>query len=291
MTKIVIIGSGIAGYSVAINLREKNKDCSITLISEESYLPYDRRKLIDYLASNIKEEDLFFASEDFYKENNINFLKEKIVVSINTNKRLIHFKESKETLDFDILVICSGKSIKFPDIPGVHKEGVFGFYSLTDLKKFIQSPITDTICVVGSDQSALDLAKKISEKYKVEVKLISRNDFDICAVPPDAELIKSQVTEIIGEGFAQAIKLKEGKVIAVTNILFKDELESNINFLKNTQIEILNNQIIVNQNSETNIKNIFSCGSVASYKDNMDFIKTFDDVVNESKILVENLIK
>ncbi|MEW6170855.1 MAG: FAD-dependent oxidoreductase [Candidatus Omnitrophota bacterium] len=290
MTKIVIIGAGIAGHSVAVNLREKNKDCLITLISEEAYLPYDRRKLIDYLKGDIKDSDLFLASEDFYKENNINFLKEKIVVSINTNKKVIHFKDSKETIDYEILVICSGKKIVLPEIPGAHKEGVFNFYSLTDLKKFTQSPITDTICVVGSDQGALDLAKTISVKYKVEVKLISLNDFDVCAVPPEVELIKSQVTEIIGEGFAQAIKLKEGKVIAVTNILFKEKLESNINFLKNTQIEILNNQIIVGQNLETNIKNIFSCGSVASYKDNTDFIKTFDDVVNESKILVDNLI-
>ena len=43
--KIVIVGSGHAGVNLAANLRKKNWIGSISLISDEKYLPYHRPPL------------------------------------------------------------------------------------------------------------------------------------------------------------------------------------------------------------------------------------------------------
>ena len=49
---IVIVGSGHAGVNLAANLRKKNWIGSISLISDEKYLPYHRPPFIKNLPPN-----------------------------------------------------------------------------------------------------------------------------------------------------------------------------------------------------------------------------------------------
>ena len=87
--KIVIIGGSVAGHNAAINLRKKYQDAGITLISDEAYHFYDRRKLLDYWSGKIKEKELIFSSLDAYRLLNINFLKESKVVAVNPSRRSV----------------------------------------------------------------------------------------------------------------------------------------------------------------------------------------------------------
>ena len=77
MSNIVIIGSSLSGHNIALRLRERDKDCSITLISEENYPAYDHLRLADFIRGTINEESVFLCKEDFYKDQNINFIKGK----------------------------------------------------------------------------------------------------------------------------------------------------------------------------------------------------------------------
>ena len=45
MTGMVIIGAGMAGHRAVIGLRAAGHDGSITLIGEETWMPYDRPPL------------------------------------------------------------------------------------------------------------------------------------------------------------------------------------------------------------------------------------------------------
>ena len=263
MNRIVIIGASVAGHSAAVALREKIPSSSITLVSEEPYRLYDRRRLADFLAGRVLEEELYLCSESFYAECNINFLKEKKVVALNLKKRTVAFKE-KGSLEFDFLVIASGRRISIPDIPGAKKEGVVTLQALKDFKDFSSRTIVDTVCVAGSDEAALAIAKVISDKYKVGV-------------------INGEPLEIIGEGQVQAVRLKEGKVIGVSAVIFINGFKSNIDFLKDTAINVQNDFIVVDERMRTNIENIFACGAVCGQVN-------WDEVARDSAIIAENII-
>jgi len=217
--------------------------------------------LADLINNVISEKDIFLCNEDDYSSLGISFIKNKKVGSLNIQKKLLYFKD-KGSINYDILVIASGRSPVIPDIPGAKKEGVYRFYTLNDVKGFIQSYVSHPVCIVGSNSFALKMAEAVSEKYSVEVKLLSHAAFDPSDIPQNTEIINDSIVEIIGEGETQAIKLASGKALGVCAVLFMDDYKSNIDFLKGTDIQTKDDFIIVDGWMQTNQDNIFACGSV-----------------------------
>lgn len=296
MSKIIIIGASLAGHNVAVKLREKNKDCSITLVTEEVYPFYDKRRLAEYLSGQLKEEELFLASDDFYLRNNISFLKESEVIGINAEKKRV-FSQDKPLLEYDFLVICTGRSFILPEIPGVRKKGVFNLNALRDFKEFLSYLIGDPVCLVGSGSLLSEIARILAAKQK-EVKLISfNNGYNLSQGETDInisekiEIINTELTEIIGEGQVQAIKIKEGKVIGVLAVAFMGQEKNNIDFLKNSGIELYDGYIVVDDAMRTNLSSVYSCGSVCLKKGSALEIKSWDDIIFESLLLCDNLIQ
>ena len=290
MANVLIIGASVAGHNAAQKLRERDKEIQITLVSQEKYPFYDKRKLPDLLAGSIKENEIFMADEDFYRRNNITFLKEKEATAVNTQRRTVYFKD-KNNLAYDFLVIACGLKPVLPEIPGARKPGSFLFYTLDDLKEFTKWLIIHPVCLVGSDESALGLAGALTLRYKTEVKLISRSSFDPLLIPQDVEVINIGLQEIIGEGEVQAIKLQNGKAIGVCSVIFRDEFESNAGFLKNTDIKTSNGLISVDEQMRTNVDGVFACGSVCARVEGEQKNKNWDEVVNECISVADSIIK
>ncbi len=282
MNNVVIIGASVSGHNIALRLREKDKNCSITLISEENYPPYDHFKLADFLSGIIQEKDMFLCSEDLYKKENINFLKGRKAGSLNTQKKLVYFKD-KGSINYDILVIASGRSPVLPEIPGARKEGVYRLYTLDDTKEFLKHYIAEPICIAGEDAFALKISEAISEKYNVEVKLLARKAFDPGLIPKNVEIINDSIREIIGEGQAQAVKLESGKAIAVSAVLFMGNYKSNIEFLKNTEVAVKDDLVVVDSSMQATVKNIFACGSIVRRNSVVISIMLVDHIIRQMR--------
>jgi NAD(P)H-nitrite reductase large subunit len=293
MTKIVIIGASVAGHSVAVNLREKNKDCFITLITEEPHPFYDRRKLIGYLCGNIKEKELFLATPDFYAAGNINFLKERKAVGVNTAKQTVYLKkeEKRESCPYDFLVICSGRKTILPDIPGINKDSVLRMDTLSDFKEVKSRLIGDTVCFLGWNRLACEIAKALASKHK-EIKLIMK-EAPLDPLPGEGvEVINSELVDVIGESGVQAVKLKEGKIIGACLVMvFMSLPRAAMDFLDGANIELSEDAVSVDERMRTNLDNVFACGAISAPKDFSPRLKTWDETVMESKVLVDNLIQ
>jgi len=279
MSNIVIIGATVSSHTIALRLSERLSNSNITLVSEEDYPAYDHLKLADFISGVASEKDMFLCGEDFYTEHKINFLKSKKASILNVQKKSVYFKD-RGSINYDFLVIATGKSPVLPDIPGVRKDGVYRLYTLDDVKGFLKRYIAEPVCIVGADVFALKIAEAVTEKYKVEVKLLSCRAFDPGLVPKNVEVINDSIQEIIGEGEAQAVKLACGKAIAISAVLFMDNYKSNIEFLKNTQVAVKDGLVIIDDYMQTTVKNIFACGSI-----------TGKDSVVVSMMLADNVIR
>ncbi len=293
MSRVVIIGASIAGHTVAVSLREKNKDCAITLISEENCPLYDKRRLFEILAGNSGGKDIFLAGENFYNDRDISFLKERKASLINTEKKTVSFKDrpAKEALEYDFLVICSGRRFVLPEIPGIRKEGVFKFYSFEDARRFSgRLNLAAEVCLIGSNELALKIAGVIASRQK-EVRLISPGTLSALSAPEGVEAVNSQVTEIIGESEVLGIRLKEGKIIGTSAVCFIEDTKSNIEFLKGSGIEVKGDFVSVDGCMRTNLGNVFAAGAVCLSKDSAGRMKSWNEAINESLLLVDNLVK
>lgn len=287
MKRIVIIGVSVAGHTVAVNVRNRYKECAITLVTEEASALYDKRRLAD-LVTGREEEGILLCREDFYAQQKIELIKDSKVTAVNTDKRMV-YSRNQEALAYDFLVISSGRKYILPQIPGAKKEGVFNLNTLDDAKKLVAYVIGDSVCMVGYDAWARIIAGALRVKNK-EVKLLCGRE--LAAMPIEGvEVINSYPTEIIGESQAQAVKLAEGKIIGTHAVVFMNDLKSNIEFLKNTSVELSDDYILVDDNMRTSVGNVFACGSVCMRRGAEFKIKTREEVENEASSLADNLVK
>ena len=65
--RVVIIGNGIAGATVA-EILGKKKDFVITMISDECNLPYARTALMYIFMDQVRWADTLLQSEDFWNQ-------------------------------------------------------------------------------------------------------------------------------------------------------------------------------------------------------------------------------
>jgi nitrite reductase (NADH) large subunit len=288
--KIVIIGNSVAGHNAAIKLRQKYQDAGVTLICEEAYPFYDRRKLLDYWSGKIKEKELFLISADSYSQQNINFIKEAKVIAVNPARRSVSYKshEKRTSVEYDFLVVASGCKTSLPEIEGINKTGVFRFESLADFKELKSAVMLDAVCIINTNHFTPKIIESITSR-KIEVKLVTQELPE--NLPPMVEVINSEVVEIIGDSGVQAIKLKEGKVIGVSWAGVMSQAKPSIDFIKDSGIETIDSAIAIDDNMRTSIPDIFACGSVCLRRGENPRIKTWEDSLAEGLSVAENILK
>ena len=88
LKKIIIIGGGQSAAYAAKEIRSLDTDCELTIISEEATLPYERPPLSkDCLLDKMSFEQCLFFPQNFYDQNNINFIKNKNIDLVDFKKK------------------------------------------------------------------------------------------------------------------------------------------------------------------------------------------------------------
>lgn len=290
MAKIVIIGNLAAGFSCCYALLSYTSLNEISVITQEDSPAYDANLLFDFISGKISEKELWLSAEDFYSQNNVRLLKATKVIGINTKKQAVILKDNNR-INYDYLVIASGKHTTLPDIPGTTKDGVLSFYTLEDARKIKERlAFADTITVTQDPQISLRLAEIFTEKGK-HTKIISASIPDGFMSSEAIEWISAvQLTEIIGEGSElKAVKLSNGKALGTDMVIFTEDCHPSTEFLKETEIKTANGYILVDECFRTSIENIFACGSVCQRQDNLTQEKSWLDAQAEGIAAAKNL--
>jgi len=291
MTRIVIVGNSAAGFSCCSALTKFPLDTEITVISQEDGLAYKRNLLIDYLAGNVNESELFLTTGDFYEKNKVKFLRNSKVVKVDIKKQTVVLKDNSK-INYDYLVIASGQKANIPDLPGKTKDGVFAVYELEDIKKVRERLLfSSAVCIVGEPKLCLRLSEVIAKKDK-EVKIISKPRPDSFIQTPKTEWIDTfELTELIGEGAElKAFKLNNGKAIATSLVLFVGNYRPATEFLKETGIKENQGYVIVDDAMRTNFENVFACGSVCKNENYPQKEKSWEDGVKEGELVAAGIV-
>jgi len=132
---IVIIGSGLAGYTVIREIRKLDKTIPITLVTKELGYFYSKPMLSTALAGNKEASQLVSTpAEGMASQLEINILAQTEVNAINSSKQII--STSKGEVAYHKLVLALGADQICPTLQGNAAHEVFTVNDLEDYAKF-----------------------------------------------------------------------------------------------------------------------------------------------------------
>lgn len=159
MNKVLIIGAGHAGGSVAAFLRQYGHEGPIILAGQEDTPPYQRPPLSKaWLKGEADLDALLLRPESFYAEQGIDFRPSTVAVSVNPEAKRVAFHDgSSET--YDVLVLATGSTARKLPVPGGDHPDLLELRTLKDAErlKAVLGP-GKRVAVVGGGYVGLEAA-------------------------------------------------------------------------------------------------------------------------------------
>jgi NAD(P)H-nitrite reductase large subunit len=271
--KYVIIGAGAAGVAAAKAIKTIDKHGDVIVMGEESFFPYNRFMLTDFLCDSITENELIYTSPGFFKELGITFRKGEYVKAIHPEEKTVKLFHN-EVVNYDKLLIATGGTPTLGPVLQPFRKLIQRYYTLEDILVLKRKLPGIKKCIVfGDGLSSLDLIRGLRNLGK-DVTYITRGErADWGLVDPELSVelhrfLESRGVEIITEdrlisieqrgGMYHTLTLKRHKLTA--DIVFAwDRYLSNINVIKGTRIE-KKSGILVNDRLKTSEEDIYAAG-------------------------------
>lgn len=277
MYDYLIIGNGIAGLSATEEIRKKDSDASILIVSEEKPSTYWRTRLSELICKDFEEDEIFVKKEPWYSEKHIEERLSTKVEKIDPEKRIAYLGDGEE-IEFGKALIATGARAFVPPITNVDSKGVFAIRTVDDLRSF-KEYVADKkeVVVIGGGILGLEAAFS-AQKLGLNITVIESFDY-LLARQLDRELsekleenlndmgIKTytgkNTQEILTKnGAVCGVKLADGTEIPADAIMVQAGIRSNIKIAQESGLET-DRGIMVNDHLETGHEGIFAAGDCA----------------------------
>lgn len=274
----LILGNGAAGVSAADAIRNRNRTCSIVIISNEGVLGYNRPMLTKSLMTAQDVSGMEIHDNDWYQEKNIMNLLDRTVSSIDTAQKEVLLTDGVR-LKYDKCIYALGSECFIPPIKGHQKPQVIAIRRLADTQKIGSLiPETKEIVVIGGGVLGLEAAWELHKAgcrvtiLELAPQLMGRQ-LDLEAGEMLEEIIRQKgievrlnvkIEEIVGETSVEGVRLSDGSVIPAQMVIVSAGVRANTAVAQAAGIET-GRAVIVNVNMETNVPDIYACGDCAEY--------------------------
>ena len=273
---IVIIGSGLAGYTVIRELRKLDKAIPITLVTREPGYFYSKPMLSTALASKKSAEQLQTTNaEGMAAQLEITIVRDADVSAIDTVSKTI--KTSKGNITYGKLVLGLGSDqIRLP-LQGNAANEVITVNDLEEYAQFRQAiEGKKRIAILGAGLIGCEFANDlVLGSYEVDVIDLAPQALGRLLPEAAAQALQSKLSEagvrwhftttvqsIDRNGDSLSITLANGSVISSDIFLSAVGLKPRLNLAKAAGI-LTGIGITVNRQLETSAKNVYAIGDCA----------------------------
>ena len=129
---VVIIGGGLAGAQVAIQLRQRKFAGPITVLSEENHAPYWRPPLSKSILEGTEDpQSAALRAAEFWERRRIDLRLGQAARALDTARKTV-ITHAGETLAYAHAVLATGASCIIPPLPGIDLPGVQVLRTLDD---------------------------------------------------------------------------------------------------------------------------------------------------------------
>ena len=257
MYDCIIIGKGPAGISAAIYISRSNLK---TLVIGKENTALNRAKSIENyygFEDSISGEELFKNGINQAKKQNIE-MKNEEVIDIEYGNGTYIVKTVNSEYETRTIVLATGKSRKTSNIEGETTfEGKGISYCAICDGFFFKGK---NVAVIGNGEYALheaEVLKNVTDKVTIFTngsKLPENRSLSI------QNIIEGRIDSIKGNTKVEEILLEDKRSIPVDGIFIAQGIASSADFAKKLGILLKNNDIIVNENMETNVPGIYAAG-------------------------------
>ena len=176
MTKILIIGAGHAGGSVAALLRQYGHEGPIVLAGAETSPPYQRPPLSKaWLKGEATGDDLLLRPLSFYGEQGITLRTGTTATAIDRGEQRVRFADGTEET-YDVLVLATGSTARKLAVPGADRPDLLELRTLEDAERLKAALRPGSrLVVVGGGYVGLEAAAS-ARALGAEVVVLERMD-------------------------------------------------------------------------------------------------------------------
>ncbi len=285
MEKVVIIGGGFAGGSIALSLMDK---ASVTMIDTEDFF--------EYTPSILRT----IVEPEYYKKINSkhsSYLPNAKIIRGHVksiNEKFITLKNGKK-INFDYLAIASGSNYTQP----IKEEDVFFANRIKHLlEAYEKIKKSKKICIIGGGIVGVELAAELCTHYKdKEITLIhAHSNLMERSNKKTSNYAKSFLekngVKIIFNKKITAKKRNEltdnsGNSYSYDSVFFTAGIKPNTEFMKNNFSNLVTKGIEVNEFLQLNShENIFVAGDVTNIAEE----KTAQNAEKQANIVTNNIL-
>ncbi|MEU6584977.1 FAD/NAD(P)-binding oxidoreductase [Nocardia sp. NPDC046763] len=124
-SRFVIAGGGLAAAKLAEALRANDFDGSVTLVSAEDHLPYERPPLSkEHLLGKKALSDFTVDPAQWYRDHHVEMMPGTTVTALDRGTKTIALPDGT-TLPYDKLALATGSRPRLLRLPGADAEGVY----------------------------------------------------------------------------------------------------------------------------------------------------------------------
>ncbi|HVC34898.1 MAG TPA: FAD-dependent oxidoreductase [Chloroflexota bacterium] len=275
----VIVGASMAGGRAAEALRQEGFAGTIILVGAEPERPYERPPLSkDVLRGEAPEDKAFLRSPDYYAEQSIELRLGIAAERLIPAERTIALAGG-ERLRYDKLLIATGAKVRRLAIPGVDLPGVFYLRTIRDARAIRDATESDQpVVVIGAGFIGAEVAASCRMKGR-DVTVL-----EVLPVPLQRVLgdevgqiyarihrehgidlrLGEGIAEFRGDGRLEEVVTSAGERIPCGVAVVGVGVQPEAAWLEGSGIA-LQNGVLVDEFSATNLPNVYAAGDVASW--------------------------
>ena len=277
-SRIVIVGASLAGASAAITLREHGYQGELTLIGEESVLPYERPPLSKAVLLGNTDEPDWVADEATYAEKNITLRRGITATRIDRTRRVV--VASRTEYPYDKLLIATGSAPRRLDLPGADLDGLLTLRTLEE-SLALRERFTEgaAIVIVGAGWIGCEAAAA-ARQHGANVTMIEPRSQPLLPVTGEqvgacfAALHRDHgvdlrlgigVTGFAGDGAVSSVHIKGHASVPADIVLVGVGAAPNIALADAAGLQLTDGGIAVDATLRSSDPDIYAAGDVAAH--------------------------
>lgn len=256
MYDVIILGAGPAGVSASLYCKRANKNVLIIYNGSSELLK--AQKIDNYYGfeNGISGKDLYEIGIKQSQNLGVEIIKQE-VIKIEMENGYFNVITEKNSYKSKSVIIAMGSKKNTLKIQGVQEFEGKGISYCAICDGFFYK--NKDVAVIGSGNYAIsetndliNIANKITILTNGEKAPEFRAD--------NVEIVTKNIKQISGENRVQEIEFDDNSYLKTDGVFIAQGTAGAADFAKKLGIMSQNNNIIVNENMETNIKGIFACG-------------------------------
>jgi NADPH-dependent 2,4-dienoyl-CoA reductase/sulfur reductase-like enzyme len=305
MTKrIVIVGGGLAAARTAEQLRRSAFDGSITIVSAEGHLPYDRPPLSKQVLRS-ELDDVTLKPREFYDDNNITLTLGSAVRSLDAGAQTVTLDDGHQ-LEYDEVVIATGlvprRIPSFPSLPGIHV--LRSFEQSMALRE--EAGKARRAAVVGAGFIGCEVAASL-RGLGVAVVMVEPQPEPLASVLGEqigalvSRLHRAEgvdvrtgvgVDSVTGQDRVEKVALTDGSEVDTDLVVVGIGSRPATDWLEGSGVEV-DNGVVCDRVGRTSAPHVWALGDVASWQNatgHQARVEHWSNVAEQARVLVPSLL-